>query len=747
MNKEGRRHALVDHLRDTAELAGRFAEPFGAGHIAWWAGLLHDAGKASCAWQEGLLRVEGTDKPVGVEHRLLGTRLARDRGLGKLALAVQGHHGGLTCPRDISDRLAELSPARLDQHEDAERRLRMLLPELSLAEKVPLPAEWAAEPLVAEMGLRLVFSALCDADFLDTAAHFAGASKPAVRADVDFAALLHRFETERIARLAHRGSRSAMDATREQIYQSCVAFASSAPGIFRLPAPTGSGKTLSSAGFALHHAARYGMRRVIVAVPFLTITEQNAAVYRDHLDDQSPGGDRVVLEHHSQVDLDSEDPARRWERLAAENWDAPFVVTTNVRLFEALFGRKPAAMRRVHRLAGAVLVLDEVQALPHRLLVPILDALRTLVTHFGTTVLLSSATQPDFWHLSPFRDLDSTEILVKPPTRTPARRVCFEWRTDPSPTLHELAAEAAGYPQALVVVNTTGNAAQVLECWRGQVNEGVAWHLSTRMCPAHRYRVLETVRSRLADGKPTLLVSTQLIEAGVDVDFPVVYRALAPADSLLQAAGRANREGNLPQPGRVIIVDPPDGKQPPSYSALVNATRVHFGPDKANPDNSDVLRNYYHDVYGSLNLESDDHVGKRIQASRKSFDFAAVTDGPADPATQIRDRSAAFRMITDEGIALVTPKGGADTEKRQMVMALLAKIRSEPGRPEASALRELRPYITTVHRSALRQPGVLALMEPVLGERGQPGSLAEWIGEYDDDTGIALDPHWEEFTC
>ncbi len=754
-NDLGRRHGLVDHLRGTARLAARFAEPFGAGQVAWWLGLLHDAGKASCVWQEGLLCAETAKGRVGVEHKLLGARLAGDRGLGKLALAVQGHHGGLTRPRDIADRLANLSPAERDRHEDAERRLRALLPEISTEEKAPIPAGWRAEPLVAEMGLRMVFSALCDADFLDTAAHFAATDpdqvpEPAVRADTDFATLRDRFEASRADWLADRCTRSAVDSMRDEVYRLCVAAASSAPGIFRLAAPTGSGKTLSAAGFALHHAARHGMRRVIVAVPFLTITEQNAVVYRNRLDDLSPGGERVVLEHHSQVDLDSDDPERRWERLAAENWDAPFVVTTTVRLFEALFGRKPAAMRRVHRLAGAVIVLDEVQALPHRMLVPILDALRTLVTHFGTTVLLSSATQPDFWHLSPFRKLPGFEIIAKPLPQTSPSRVRYEWHTDPSPTVDELAAEAAGCAQALVILNTTGDAARVLECWRGKA-KGVAWHLSTRMCPEHRRRVLDAVRSRLSVGQPTLLVSTQLIEAGVDVDFPVVYRALAPADSLLQAAGRANREGNLAQPGRVIIVDPPDGGAPPSYPVLVNSTRVYFGSDKASPDNEGALRDYYRQVYDSLNLEDPRDIGQRIQQSRQEFDFAAVTDGPADPITAVRDRSAAFRMITDDGVAVVTPQGGADIKTRQMVAELLTRLREAP-RPEMTLLRELQPYITTVHRSALRQPGVLVQMKPVLGERSQPGALAEWIGKYDNDnedrgTGIVLDPHWEEFTC
>jgi CRISPR-associated endonuclease/helicase Cas3 len=534
-----------------------------------------------------------------------------------------------------------------------------------------------------------------------------------------------------------------IDAIREEVYRACLRAAAAKPGIFRLAAPTGAGKTISAGGFALHHAAAHGLRRVIVVVPFLTITEQNAQVYRDLL--EPAGGRGVVLEHHSGVDLDQ--PSRQWAKLAAENWDAPFVVTTTVRLFESLFHRKPAAMRRLHRLAGAVIVLDEVQSLPHQMLVPILDALRTLVDHFGTTVLLASATQPDFWHLSPFRDLPSTEIVAEPAVLAGRlRRVSFEWRLDPSPDLAGLAADAAGHEQAMVVVNTTADARTVFTAWRDTLPGRAGYHLSTRMCAAHRRRVLTDVRRRLVAGEPVLLVSTQLIEAGVDVDFPVVYRVIAPADSLLQAAGRANREGNLRGLGTVIIVNPPDAHHPPAYRKLLAETRIHFGPGKADPDNQAALRAYYQTVYGSLNLEHRASIGQQIQNARRRLDFEAVRDGPADPQTGRRDRTRAFRMITDEGVTVVTPQGAADADERKAIEDLADQIRTAP-RPEGRDLRLLQLYMTSVHTSALRRPGVAALMRPILGEPGQPGSLAEWAGGYDPDTGIDLDPRTEEFVC
>jgi CRISPR-associated endonuclease/helicase Cas3 len=725
-------------------LAAGFARPFGGDQVAWWLGLLHDVGKASCAWQEGLVRAEAAGSRVGIDHKTLGARLALERGLGKFALAIDGHHGGLGSPPALSSRLKSLTSADRERHANAERVLGSLVPELAHAGAVQLPTWWA-EPLVGEMALRLLFSALCDADFLDTAAHFAGHPGPAVHPDADFAMLRGRFEAARSRLLTSRPP-APVDAVREEVYRACVAAASAPPGVFRLAAPTGSGKTLASAGFALQHAVANGLRRVVVAVPFLTITEQNAAVYRDLLDAHDDGGP-VVLEHHSGVEFDTDRPGDRWARLAAENWDAPFVVTTTVRLFESLFGRRPAAMRRVHRLVGAVIVLDEVQALPHRLLVPILDGLRLLVAHFGTTVLLASATQPDFWELSPFRDLPATEIMPNPPTLVGRlRRVRFEWRTDPSPTLDEVADEAASCAQAMVVVNTTADAARVVARWRRGVPAGVAWHLSTRMCPAHRRRVLAEVHDRLARGAGTLLVSTQLIEAGVDIDFPVVYRVLAPADSLLQAAGRANREGNLAEPGRVIIVDPPDAGAPPAYRTPVGETRVHFGPGKADPDALGALGDYYRSLYAVLNLEHRDHPGQQIQQARRQFDFLAVADGPVrDPAASAaRDRRLAFRMILDDGIAVVTPDGAETKDEQQQVRELVDQLRAAP-RPQLAALRQLQPFVTNLPRSTLRQPGVAAMLRPVLGELGAPGSLAEWIGDYDTHTGITVDPAIEEY--
>ncbi len=734
-------HSLAGHLRGTAELARQFAAPFGGGEVAYWLGALHDVGKASCAWQDKLAAVAGTGNKVGIDHKSLGTRIAYDRGLGPFAGAIFGHHGGLI----DTPRLRKAYQTKLDEAPEnaasAEQELPRLLAKLPDSLKDLVPASWRTDLLVGEMALRLCYSALVDADSLDTSAHFQGLVAPAVRPGADFGHLFALFEHRRSDKLAGRTG-TPIAGLREQVYADCLKAAEQNPGMFQLAAPTGTGKTLASGGFALRHAEKHGMSRVIVAVPFLTITEQNADEYRQLLDED--GREPVVLEHHSQVDFDGP-KAGPWAKLAAENWDAPFVITTFVRLFESLYARKPSAMRRLHRLANSVIVLDEVQALPHAMLVPILDGLRLLVRDFGATVLFSSATQPSFWALDEFKDMEPPEpIHGTPKLVSDVRRVRYEWQLDPKPTLSEIAEQAAAEPSALVVVNTTANAKTVYDEWRGVMSDGVAWHLSTRMCPAHRQRVLEAVRARLKRGERVLLVSTQLVEAGVDIDFPVVFRAMAPADSLLQAAGRANREGQIPDGGRVVVFAPEDGGQPPAYKTLVGCTGRQFGPDRADPDDLAALDRYYRNVYDLLNLSDSQHVGQRIQQARLRWEFETVTEGPMDGSTGKRDRKLAFRMIADDGISVVTPQGAETPERQHELEELIEGIREAPV-PEMKKLRELQAYTTTLHSSVLRQPGVMALLRPILGgNEVRQGVLVEWFGEYDKATGIDLDPGVEQ---
>jgi len=743
VNSNGVRHELQEHLRSVAALAGEFAAPFGISDLAWWSGLVHDGGKAWCAWQDKLLRVEAAKGRVGLDHKSYGVHLAHAHGLKPVEWVVAGHHGGLTSAGEVEE-LRE--PADEDDERlraaawaDAEKRLRVAIPEMF--SKVPaLPEGFApgADPMAKEFLVRFLFSCLVDADVLDTQAHFESCA-PRLGADLDASAALTRF-LDRRAEFLRKRPQGRMDDKREQVFQAALAAASHQPGIFRLTAPTGTAKTLAAGAFALQHAALHNKRRVIVAVPFITITEQNAAVYRDLLDPTEPAAPRLVLEHHSHVELD--DPDERgthhsWHRLAAENWDAPFIVTTTVQLFESLFGRTGSKMRKLHRIANSVLILDEVQALPHRLLPQVADALRILSEHFGVTVVLSSATQPEMWEAS-FPDIHPREIVPAPAALfAECRRVRYEWRTDPKPTLAVVVAEALTHPQALLVVNTVRDAQRALKTARTLAGAGVTLlHLSTGMCAAHRRQVLGEVKSLLQRKEPLLLVSTSLIEAGVDLDFPVAFRAIGPPESIAQVAGRCNREGNLGTDGLVVVFDPADGGMPPSYRTQIDKARQHFGPDLHDPEDLDALSRYFPALYDTLGINRDKSVAKVIGQNRRRWDFRSVADGPltAGGSTH-RDRELAFRLIVEDTVPVVVPYG--DAAAREAVAQCLASLRG--AQPDKTSLRQLQPYLTTLRRRTAQRPDIAAQLAPVIGD------LVEWRGSYDDGFGIVLEPETEDF--
>ncbi|SDI54097.1 CRISPR-associated endonuclease/helicase Cas3 [Sinosporangium album] len=703
-SSDGLRHELGDHLRGTSRRAGEFADPFDAGKLSAHCGLVHDVGKGSCDWQSRLMRAEKHGGRVGGMHKHAGTWLLDQQGLGIMAAIVFGHHGGLPSRSRLK---AELQFA--DTHPlvaEAIGRVGEIVPEIHLPGPIPLPG-WlpdaaATDPYALDLLVRMVYSTVVDADYLDTEAHFEAAARP--MHPTSAAGLVERYEQGRVKMLADVPP-SPVDGHRSEVYAQAVDAAAGPRGIYRLPGPTGSGKSLAMGGFGVHHARRHGMNRVIVAVPFMSITEQNAAVFRNLLDRDCE--DPIVLEHHSGIDLDDGDPAARWQRLAAENWDAPFVVTTTIRLFESLFSNKPSAMRRVHRLAGAVIVLDEVQALPDHLLIPILSALRTLTDYFGTTVLLASATQPPFELLSPLRGTRIREVIAQPkPLYKALNRVRYRWLLDPKPTMAQIADEIAAEPQVLAVVNSTSDAHRL----HRMVDERrPSLHLSTRMAAAHRRKTLEEIRRLLADGEPVAVVSTQLVEAGVDVDFPKGFRAYASADSMQQAAGRVNRSGRLAY-GRMTIFDPEDGNKAAKliYGAALEATRDRFGPH-CPPDDLDAMEAYYKARFDFHNVEQ---AGQEIQKERQAHDFPRVAE--------------LFRMI-DEWTVPVAVRYG-DIEQLERIVAHL-----RGGHPGSSAqLRALRPYVATLPRGAATRAVDDGMAAPVVGD------LIEWLGDYHPQRGIEV---------
>jgi CRISPR-associated endonuclease/helicase Cas3 len=707
-NEVGERHDLVAHLTAVAAMAKKFAEPFDGGELAYWAGLWHDLGKFHPEFQEYLFACElnpGREQR-GPDHKGAGATVAAKWG-GLLAFLVAGHHGGLHASGDLQGRVrAWEAEARV---QEALARARAGLSFDAPGQLRP-PARVGMDRLQQELFLRMLFSCVVDADFLDTEAHFQPATAAARQGVPTIDALWPAFAGA-MAEITGRRD-DVVGLVRDEVYRACLAAGEWAPGLFRLTVPTGGGKTLAGLGFALRHALAHGMERVIVAVPYTSITEQTASVYRGVFTEAF--GERAVLEHHSAIEprRDSEEGEAepQWGRLAAENWDAPLVVTTTVRLFESLFARTPSACRRLHRVANSIVILDEAQTLPVRLLAPILDVLRDLSAHYRTSVVLCTATQPALTATPGFEGLEDVREIAPEPSRLfkVLARVRYEWpAADESWDWTRVAEEMRSGRQALAVVNTKRDALALLDA----LGEG-ALHLSTLLCGAHRREVLAEVRRRLTDGEPCLLVSTQVVEAGVDLDFPLVLRAFGPLDRIVQAAGRCNREGRLTV-GRVVVFRPADGGMPPvEYRGGARVAEQMANAGEVDPDDPETFLRYFGQLYRQVELD-----GSKVQEARAALDF---------PETAKR-----FRMIDDDGVGVLVRYGRGQSWQR--FEALVERLR-RPGGVTRAALRRAQPYIVNV-RSRQRDEFVRAgLLEPIAED------LYVWRGGYHPVRGLTAGP-------
>ena len=574
-------HRLEDHLQAVSELAAAFADAFDSADWGRVAGLWHDLGKYQPEFQARLLGAT-----EAVDHSTVGALLAdaKDSEGGKaLAFAIAGHHGGLpnAVQRGDTDRSSLL---------DRLRRSAPLLDKVLAAaaptvtdHTVPVLPSWlepgcpgdraAQQRLIrrTELWVRFLFSALVDADFLDTEEFFEPGKRAAVGRLDTVATLRERLDAH-LDRLSAEAEPTKVNGVRRDVLQACRSAARVDPGLFSLSVPTGGGKTLSAMAFALRHAHHHGLRRVIVVIPYTSIIEQNAAVYRDVL------GEANVIEHHSNLDPVQETPRNK---LASENWDAPVVVTTSVQFFESLFANRPSRCRKLHNVAKSVVVLDEVQTLPSAFLLSILDALNELARGYGCSVVLSTATQPALAKRDTLPEglTDVREIVPAPRALADRlKRVTVHWPDpdDEPRTWPELAEELRGHPRVLAIVHRRQDARDLAQLLPP---EGL-FHLSALMCPRHRSDTLAQVREALAGDGPCRLVSTQLIEAGVDVDFPVVYRALGGLDRIVQGAGRCNREGKG-DAGRVVVfrapTPPPRGAPTKGLETTLSLLREREG--------------------------------------------------------------------------------------------------------------------------------------------------------------------------
>lgn len=698
-------HSLSEHLKAVAEQAKAFAAPFGAGELAYLAGLWHDLGKVNPEFQRYLeAQHQGRNYP-SVPHAIWGAALVYvlvykiredPEGWKWLALPVQGHHAGLDDAGESATKLETF----LNANPGALKQMQAHLQTLSdTPTSLKLPGYGSTQ---RELFIRMVFSALVDADYLDTEKHF-DLEQAKLRSQKPSLEVL--WQKLAAAQQGILDDSTQINRVRKEVYEACIEAASGPPGLYRLTVPTGGGKTRSSLAFALKHALAYGLHRVVVAIPYTSIIDQTAQVYREIL------GDEAVLEHHSALEVpedkgDQQDEKFVLQRLATENWDAPLVVTTTVQLFESLFANKPSKCRKLHRLAESVIILDEAQTLPPELLRPTLDVLRLLATPvaeggYGATVVFCTATQPAFeesrW-IEVFQGVEIREIVPGYAQHfKQLKRVSYQKRTE-ALSWQALADEIRVLPQVLVVLNTRKDALTLLEALEDDPD---AFHLSTLLCGAHRRKILAEVRKRLdpKNPQPVRLVSTQVVEAGVDLDFPAVYRAVGPLDRIVQAAGRCNREDKL-ESGEVIIFEPAEGKAPagPYKVGLEKARfllREHPAERLHDPD---LYCDYFRRLFGDVDLDK-----KKIQSYREELNYPEV--------------ASRYRLIANDTVSVVVPHENA-----------LKRLEDWKTFPSRRTWQRLQPYLVSLHRHEVGKRG--DWLEQI------SENLYLWTGDYDQKRGL-----------
>jgi CRISPR-associated endonuclease/helicase Cas3 len=718
---------LARHLTEVAELAARFAGAFEAEEWGRLAGQWHDLGKYSREFQSKL-----RGERVQVEHTGAGAALAKELAgpfWEALAFVIAGHHAGL-CNHlagedgkltPLDERVKRAGPAleecrRNLATQSAEEQAAIVPAQVDL----PIPARMARGQEDAEFSrqcfIRLLFSALVDADSIATERFCdAGKLKPRLRAEQIYDALdvIQARLDAALYEMSAKAPPTVVNAERVRILQWCRAAALREPGFFSLNVPTGGGKTLASMSFALRHVVAHrakGMRRVIVAVPYTSIIEQNADAYARAL------GAHNVVEHHSNLDDMAEgeenNEASLRRRLACENWDAPVIVTTNVQLFESLFTHKRSRARKLHNIAGSVIILDEAQCVPVGYLALIVPMLRELVEHYGCTVVISTATQPA-WKQRKSVPFGLPEGMLRPIIPVEEKlsrsaafdRVAVEWpeSTEPVPYA-ELAARLAAERCVLTIVHRKKDAQALAQMLARDCPGEPLFHLSTNMCPAHRRETLIRIRAAVQafreHGFPCRVVGTQLVEAGVDLDFPVVYRAMAGVDSIAQAAGRCNREGKLAEKGRVVVfhaeTPPPDGHL--RHCMEITNQMITESQSALDLRDPEVYEGFFVRLYMRQDLDA-----KKLLRHAEALNFETL--------------GREFRLIEDSQTVPIVVL--YNEEARERLRKVQAIARGAAGEDVAArfAFRALQPYTVAVWPK-----GVAALgqaLEPLF-----PGSTA-----------------------
>lgn len=674
---------LSDHLQGVAQLTAdglpeRFRE------VGWYAGLWHDLGKYIPQWQS-YLQAGGKRVPHSAQGAMLALSLCSDGDrIPAIAFAIAAHHTGLKDPRWLESRDFEAAgqnwreAIKLAQQEIAEF-LPETLPDIDI--------NW--HPRRREFAIRMLFSALVDSDRLDAMLFEQKEQNPCG------ARVLPQSKKCFNPRPLPSPKR-AIDELRNAFAEDCIKAATQPKGLYRLTGVCGIGKTEASLRFALLHQEKHEMAGIIYVGPLKSIIEQTAKVYRNFL-----GAGEFVLEHHSGFEPTTEEI--KDYQLDTERWDKPIIVTSGVQFYESLFSNRPTQCRKLHNIANRVILIDEAQTVPLDLAIPILDVLETLVADWGCTVVLMSATQPAFDRL----ELCHNAIDIIPSEKVQQQfqsleRVTYRIESDRPWNWQDLAADIhnSGFHQSLTVVNTTKLSREGYQAL-SQLMNGFWFHLSGRMCPAHRKEVLAQIQSRLENQLPCHLISTQVIEAGVDVDFPRVYRQMSPLDSIIQTAGRCNRNNQLKYAEAIVTIFELEagGFTSSDYAHRIEITRklLREIPDPLGENILQTIQKYFLNIYNSIRQSQ----GKEIQKLREQYDFLKVNEN--------------FKVIDDE--------------KQQSVVVLWQGSRSliEDLQPKERLTEQewrlLQPYTVTLPRT----------IEPT--EKCSNG-MRIWRGEYNEFWGL-----------
>ena len=635
-NAQGHQETVQTHLQNVADLAKKFGTSCGLDPAARLAGQTHDFGKYTLLFQDVIKGIR-----TGIDHAMGGACFLENvykgsAGIRPVIEAVNGHHDGLVTYDAIKPELHAMvdkiknargndgktpSIENVDQLKEAARAFTADFPDFRPPR---LPAPPTAE-LESMLYTRMLFSCLVDADYTASALNDDGAYLD--RAEDNYfepQMLLKKLYAYRDNIKQKSTADRILNAYRDEVFDQCGKMGEKPEGLYTLTAPTGTGKTLALLHFALRHCAQYGKKRIIIVLPFLTLAEQNAATYAKIV----PG----VLVDHSQSDLPEK------ARELAARWSAPVIITTSVRFFESLFSDRPTVCRKLHNIADSVVVFDEAQSLPANLTSATLRTVNELCARYRTTMVFSSATQPDF---SARKDLNWTprEILPEHAKMFKAlQRVDVEWRIQKETPLASIAAEMAKQDSVCTIVNLRRHARAVASELSRLCPEDTVFFLTTDLCPAHRSRQIQTIRERLDKKLPCRVVATQCIEAGVDLDFGALYRALAPLDAIVQAAGRCNRNGR-DRAGHMVVFCPEDSRMPYPDEWYNNAaaTVQEMEPPFSIHD-PEKIREYYQRLFD----DAKDKAKLRKAIEARSFAQTA----------------AEYKLIENTGAQVIVPYAG-----------------------------------------------------------------------------------------